>query len=333
MSRHAAATTAGRRTIPRSPAPPVPRRVSGPAAPNRRDAGGDGRAPRARIDSSALAFADTALDFPLPRRHATPRPQRSFRHAVPRPQRGFPAAAARPQRLAYGGVAIAQRMAGVAVDVSASRAMDRLVRSRVWIGLIAFGLIGLVTMQVSLLKLNSGIGRAVQTSSTLERSNAALRAEISRKSAGDLIQAEAGAEGLIMPAPSDITYLRAGGVQGDAVRAVQHMRAPDPAATAALAAATTQSAAPDTTTPPAATALTTAATDTSASGTGTPGTSTPGTSTSGTSTPGTSTPATSAPAAPAAIQAAAPPAGAGTAAATPAPTGTTSGGAAPTTTP
>jgi cell division protein FtsL len=237
MSRSSAATAAGRaRAVRRASTTPVPRRVSGPAAPNRRDddrprtprlpraridagalAYGDGgvaaRAPRARIDAGALAYAD-AVVAPAPLVAPRPRPRT---HPAPR-----------PQRLAYGGVAIASRMAGVAVDVSASRLMDRLARSRVWIGLIAFVLIGLVAMQVSLLKLNAGIGRAVETVSTLERSNAALRSEVSRLSAGERIASLAASKDLVMPAPADVTYLRGRDSSGDAARAARRMRAPDP---------------------------------------------------------------------------------------------------------
>ena len=152
------------------------------------------RGPRPGIALTALAYADAAL---APRARMSPAPRTQL-------------IAPRPQRLAYGGAAIASRVAGVALDVSASRAMDRLVRSRVWIGIIACGLIGLVAMQVSMLKLNSGIGRAVQTASTLERSNATLRAEISTLGAGDRIQHLAESAGMVMPAPADVTYLRAG---------------------------------------------------------------------------------------------------------------------------
>ncbi|MEJ7797306.1 MAG: hypothetical protein WKF42_02315 [Solirubrobacteraceae bacterium] len=170
MSRNSAATSAERaRTLARTTAPPLPRRVSGPVASPRRDRG------------------------------------------------------------AYGGVAIASRMAGVAIDVSASRTMDRLVRSRVWIGIIAFALIGIVATQVSLLKLNSGIGRAVQTASTLERSNAGLRREVSRLGAGERIRPLAEAKGLVMPAPADVSYLRAGNMKGVASRAARRMQSPDPA--------------------------------------------------------------------------------------------------------
>lgn len=180
MSRSAAQTAAGRtRTVRRSAAPPLPRRVSGPAAAPRGDDG---------------------------RRYRSPR----------------------SPRLAYGGVAIASRVAGVALDVSASRLMDRVVRGRVWIGVIAFSLFGLVAMQVSLLKLNAGISRAAQTVSTLERSNAALRSDITSRSAGDRIQSLAAREGLVMPAPADIRYLKAGDRHGDALRAALRMRPPDP---------------------------------------------------------------------------------------------------------
>ena len=333
MSRHAAATSAGRaRTVQRT-APPPPRRVSGPVAPNRRDAAGSGRdrppeqrapgvrggrparveragarpgsrAPRARIDASALAYADAAIAAPT----AFTAQRRS---AVPRAFAG-----PRPQRLAYGGVAIASRVAGVAIDVSASRLMDRLVRGRVWIGVVAFCLIGLVATQVSLLKLNSGIGRAVQTASTLERSNASLRAEISRLSAGDRIQRLAAAQNMVMPAPSDVRYLRADVQRGDATRAAQRMHAADPNVAPGPAGAATQAAVPVAATAPATAAGQVAPAPAPAPTSATP----PATTTPGATAPATSAPAASAPAvAGAATQTGAPSGGAAPQAATPIP--------------
>jgi len=248
MSRPAATRA---RTI----APSQPRRVSGPAPPPRQEPGATPppRTPRARIDPTALAYPEPAV---------APRPRRERPAARPRRR---PAPIARQPRVAYGGVAIAQRCASVALDVSASRAMDRLVRSRVWIGIIAFALIGIVATQVSLLKLNSGIGRAVQTATTLERSNASLRREVSRLSAGERIQPLAETKGFVMPAPADVRYLTAADSTWiAATRAVKRMRAPDPsgiaagtvaavtgaAGTAVPPAGTT--AAPAVTTPPAA---------------------------------------------------------------------------------
>ena len=66
--------------------------------------------------------------------------------------------------------------------------VDRLTRGRLWIGLIGCLLLGLVSMQVALLKLNAGIGRAVQQSANLERRNGELRAQISRLGSEERIQ-------------------------------------------------------------------------------------------------------------------------------------------------
>jgi len=135
----------------------------------------------------------------------------------------------RPLRaVAGGGAAIASRAAGLALGVSGSRAMDRLVRSRVWIVILGFGLIGIVAMQVSLLKLNTGISRAVNAMSTLERSNSALRLDVSQLTATDRIQRMASDKGFVMPAPVDVHYLRAGDLERDGRRAARNMRAPQP---------------------------------------------------------------------------------------------------------
>jgi hypothetical protein len=207
MSRSAAATTAGRqRSLPRSPTPRHPRRVSGP-----------GRLP-AGLDPRTLTASGAV--------------------AVPRPQRPPRLPARPPLRVVAGGAAIASRVAGVALDVSASRAMDRLVRSRAWIVIVAFGLIGIVAMQVSMLKLNAGIGRAVETADTLQRTNVSLRGELSRLSDGARIQSLAAARGFVMPAPVDVTYLRAGDSRTDGVRAASRMVAADPAIAGPAGAAT-----------------------------------------------------------------------------------------------
>jgi len=105
--------------------------------------------------------------------------------------------------------------------------LDRLVRGRIWIVLLATALVGLVFLQVSLLKLNSGISRAVQSSATLERQNAVLRGEVSRLGDGQRIQGAATGLGLVMPGPGDRRYLDAGG-SADATRAANGITAPSP---------------------------------------------------------------------------------------------------------
>jgi hypothetical protein len=90
-----------------------------------------------------------------------------------------------------------------------TRLIDGLLRGRAWIWLIGVLLGGIVAMQVSLLKLNAGISRAVTTAGTLERQNADLEAQIARLSSGDRVRATAQAEGMVTPAPGTIEFLRA----------------------------------------------------------------------------------------------------------------------------
>ena len=250
MSRSAAARADHRRAVPaRGHAPAAPRRVSGPLRPS-----------RAVVDARPLAVSEGAL-APVP----VPRPQRQRMPSRP------------PLRLAAGSAAIVLRVAEATLEVSGSRTMDRLVRSRAWVVIVAFSLIGIVAMQVSMLKFNAGIGRAVETAATLERNNAALRADVSRLSSGDRIQALAGARGFVMPEPADVTYLRAGGLGAEGVRAAQRMRAPDPQLAGPAGAVSAANVTPAITGPgnPGAPAGTDPATDPAAASTAPPATAVP----------------------------------------------------------
>src|ERR687896_93467 len=89
------------------------------------------------------------------------------------------------------------------------RLVDRLLRGRAWIWLIGVMLGGIVAMQVSLLKLNAGISRAVTTASTLERQNADFEAKIARLSSGERVRAAVVDEGMVTPPPGTIEFLRA----------------------------------------------------------------------------------------------------------------------------
>jgi hypothetical protein len=113
------------------------------------------------------------------------------------------------------------------------RVIDRLLRSRLWIWALGLALGGIVTMQVSLLKLNSGISRAVETTTTLERQNAQLETAIARLSAPDRINTGAQALSMVLPPAGEVGYLTAG--PQDAERAVRRMEPPSEAARALLA--------------------------------------------------------------------------------------------------
>src|ERR687894_2554393 len=84
------------------------------------------------------------------------------------------------------------------------RVVDRLLRGRAWIWLIGLMLGGIVAMQVSLLKLNSGISASVEQAATLERRNAALEAGIARLSSGDRVRVAATQEGMVQPLPGGV---------------------------------------------------------------------------------------------------------------------------------
>jgi hypothetical protein len=169
-------------------------------------------------------------------------PARGRLHSVPRPAAR---ASVRPRMQAAASVALPQsqsqpiggRLAEALVSLPDARWLDRLLRGRAWIALIALGLFGLVFMQVSMLGMNAGIGQAVEKSTVLDRQNADLRRQVSQLSSEERIQREAVAAGLIMPPAGDVRYLRSNGLRSDAARAARTMRAPSDQAKATSAAA------------------------------------------------------------------------------------------------
>jgi cell division protein FtsL len=80
---------------------------------------------------------------------------------------------------------------GLVERVSTHRLLDRLVRGRLSIAIVAFALIGIVTLQLGLLKLNSSIGRTLERESVLQRENAALSIQNSELAAGERVESRA----------------------------------------------------------------------------------------------------------------------------------------------
>jgi hypothetical protein len=112
--------------------------------------------------------------------------------------------------------------------LSDSRFLDRLIRGRLWIPLVAAGLMGIVFMQVSMLKLNAGIGRAVQSAQTLERQNSTMRAQVSRMESGSKIDAVAKSLGMVAPAATTAPSYVDSRASGLAAAAVRRMTPADP---------------------------------------------------------------------------------------------------------
>jgi cell division protein FtsL len=98
------------------------------------------------------------------------------------------------------------------------RLLDRLIRGRVWIGLVAFALIGIVTLQLGLLKLNGGIGRALEHEALLQRENATLSIENSELAAGTRVEQGAAKLGMAFVPSGALRFLGASG-HGDVGKA------------------------------------------------------------------------------------------------------------------
>jgi cell division protein FtsL len=241
-------------------------------------------APKGRVSASrAKARPAAGHGKRTVRRSAAPRVSR--RVSGPAGGRAAAAAAAlpRPQLAPLG-----PRLVAFATTLPDRSIVDRMVRGRVWIGVLGILLIGLVFTQVSLLKLNAGIGSAVEHGAALDRANGELRAQVSQLESGERIQERAAALGMILPPAGQISYVRTKGRDdfGPAVSALGSDRFNDPAKANALPGSESP---PD----PLTTALTQQDTSTSADQPSTTDGSTDSTSTDSTSTDSTSTDSTS----------------------------------------
>ena len=142
-------------------------------------------------------------------------PGRPLSAPAPRPRR-VSGPARRPitdkpaRRRSEGQTGIALGLIAALESLSRHQLLDRLTnRGRTWIALVAFALIGIVTLQLGLLKLNAGIGRALEHEALLQRENAALSIENSELAAGDRVQARAAQMGMQFVPPGTLRFLAA----------------------------------------------------------------------------------------------------------------------------
>jgi cell division protein FtsL len=116
---------------------------------------------------------------------------------------------------------LAQSLSGL----TRNRSLDRLIRSRTWIALIAFALIGIVTLQLLVLRLNADIGHALVRESALQRENAALSIESSELAAGERVESQAAHLGMQLVPEGSLRFL-ASSSAGDVARAAAALKAP-----------------------------------------------------------------------------------------------------------
>lgn len=88
-------------------------------------------------------------------------------------------------------------------------------------------LVGIVGMRVEVLKLGSDVGRQLQQTTTLESSDAVLRARVSALSSNQRIEQLATSMGMVMPGPMDVHFVSA--TDGTRVgRAISSISTPEP---------------------------------------------------------------------------------------------------------
>lgn len=139
---------------------------------------------------------------------------------APRPARRSPGRSA-PRRSSPG---VALRAIHAIDGASRSALVERLIRGRLWIGVIAFALIGIVAMQLLVLKLNNQIGASLARAVALQRQNVALGIERSESSAGNLVEPQAAAAGMTFATPGSLRFLTAH--RADVHRAAQALARP-----------------------------------------------------------------------------------------------------------
>ncbi len=150
--------------------------------------------------AAAGTVAPRPAHYPRRRPHAPPRPRRVSGPARPaRSARGVQ----RPRHDAPAADGLVLGLAGALGKLASHRLLDRLIAGKAWIALVAFALIGIVTLQLGLLELNRGIGRTLEREQLLERENAALSVENSELAAGNRVESSAQQLGMeIVPSAS-----------------------------------------------------------------------------------------------------------------------------------
>ena len=113
------------------------------------------------------------------------------------------------------GTRIGNRIRAIRPDIL----LDRLLRGRLWVALIALLLTGIVFLNVALLEINGSIARMDARAAELRRDNSALRMRVARLGSSERIQRTAADRGFVAPPPGEVGYLV--GRPGDAAAAAR----------------------------------------------------------------------------------------------------------------
>jgi hypothetical protein len=164
------------------------------------------------------------------------------RRLVPAPRPRRVSGPARPARLRQPAAEAARVERGLLRSIASHLPLDRLIRGRAWIAIVVFALLGIVTLQLMLLKLNAGIGHSLERAALLQRENAALSIENSELAAGGRVEAAAERLGMGLVPAGSLKFLTAR-AHSDLSRAAGVLSAPAASVTAETNSASTTGAA------------------------------------------------------------------------------------------
>jgi hypothetical protein len=187
---HSPERTARRSVRPPAPSPRAPRRVSGPTRPPSASAPPTKRSANSMTTTSRIGPAG-----------------RAGRAAPRRP------GSAATQVIAGFGLSGVRRLPGLVTlprpRLSVEGLLDRIVRGRAWIPVLGIALVGIVVMQVEVLKLGSSVGRSMNTATELSSQIQIERAQVSALASPARIQRLATGYGLSQPGPTDNHFVSA----------------------------------------------------------------------------------------------------------------------------
>jgi cell division protein FtsL len=106
--------------------------------------------------------------------------------------------------------------------------LDSIVRGRAWIPVLGVLLVGIVGMRVEVLKLGSSVGVEMQQASQLQSANAVMLNQVSALADNTRIEQLAEKQGMVMPLPLDLHFVRASGPVSVS-RAIADVSEPAPA--------------------------------------------------------------------------------------------------------
>jgi hypothetical protein len=193
--------------------------------------------PPAAAAAAAAPVTRGRSTAPARPRVAPPRPRRISGPARPPAKRS-----SRPRSPAQVEHGLVPGLLGALAGVSRSGTLDRLIRGRIWIGVITFALIGIVTLQLLVLQLNASIGRSLVREARLQRANAALSIESSELAGGERVETQAAHLGMQLVPEGSLRFLT-GHPRAAVARAAAALKAPArPAASSGEAGAATPAA-------------------------------------------------------------------------------------------